>query len=296
MKRTFYRLPILLAAAALLPLAPTPVSASANTSASRPTMSLGESTQQLTQAEQQLTTLNDQVERAGAQVDALNRQLKADQAREASLQKRLGAMARLQYQRPALSLTLILSARSLDELITDLSQARLVAAKQQGMLDQTRQLHQRDQQARDQAAVVLSRIKASRDAASKMVATLQGQAAQMAFAISTGAVAAGRWPNHFAFGFCTYWVASRRNVPWYGNANQWIAGARAYGFAEGSTPRVGSIMVTAEGPIGHVAYVESVHTDGSWTVSEMNFAAWNVVDHRTIRPGQVPLISPGFIY
>ena len=93
-----------------------------------------------------------------------------------------------------------------------------------------------------------------------------------------------------------YWVASRRYVPWFGNANQWIAGARAYGFAEGSTPTVGSIMVTAEGPIGHVAYVEAVHTDGSWTVSEMNFVAWNVVDHRTIHPGQVPFIGPGFIY
>jgi surface antigen len=129
-----------------------------------------------------------------------------------------------------------------------------------------------------------------------MVATLQGQAHQMALAISSAAIPAGRWPNHFAYGFCTYYVALRRYVPWFGNANQWIAGARAYGFAEGSTPRAGSIMATAEGPIGHVAYVESVHLDGSWTVAEMNFAAWNVVDRRTIHPGQVPLISPGFIY
>ena len=296
MKRTFYRLPILVALAALLPVAPTPALASASTPASRPSESLADPAQSLSQAEQQLTTLNDQVERAGAQVDALNRQLKADGTREVSLKKRLDAIARLEYQRPALSLTLILSARGLDELITDLSQARLVASKQQTLLDQTRQLRQRDQQARDQAANALSRIKAARDAAFSMVAKLQGQTAQMAIAISSGAFAAGRWPNHFAFGFCTYWVASRRYVPWFGNANQWIAGARAYGFAEGSTPTVGSIMVTAEGPIGHVAYVEAVHPDGSWTVSEMNFVAWNVVDHRTIHPGQVPLISPGFIY
>src|SRR5205807_6083562 len=179
---------------------------------------------------------------------------------------------------------------------TDLSQARLVADKQQGMLSQARQLHRRDQQTRDQATVVLSRIKAARDAAAKMVSTLQGQAQRMAVAIATGAAPAGRWPNHFAFGFCTYWVASRRYVPWNGNAGQWIAAARAFGFAEGSTPKVGAIMVTAEGPIGHVAYVESLNSDGSWTVSEMNFVAWNVVDHRTIHPGQIPLISPGFIY
>jgi surface antigen len=291
MRRTFQHLSVLAVVAALLPLAPTPAWA-----ASAPPPAPGSLPQTLTQAEQQLTALNDQVERAGAQVDALNRQLAADLAREVSLQRRLDAIARLQYQRPALSLTLILSARSLDELISDLSQARLVAHKQQNLLGQVRQLHHRDQQSRDQAAGALSKIKGARDAAARMVGSLQGQAQQMAVAIITGSVPAGRWPNHFAFGFCTYWVATRRYVPWFGNAGQWIAAARPYGFSEGSTPKVGAIMVTAEGPIGHVAYVESVHSDGSWTVSEMNFAAWDVVDHRTIHPGQVPLISPGFIY
>src|SRR5437867_12982356 len=125
MKRTFYRLPILVALAALLPLAPSPAFASVTTPASRPGQSLADPTQSLGQAEQQLTTLNDQVERAGAQLDALNRQLKADLTREAALQRRLDAIARPEYQRPALSLTLILSARSLDELITDLSQAQI---------------------------------------------------------------------------------------------------------------------------------------------------------------------------
>ena len=283
MRKALYRLPFLIITGVLLPLAPTP--AAAATSATS-----------LPQAEQQLTTLNDQMERAGAALDAINRQLNADGTHEATLHKRLQAMARLQYQRPALSLTLILGARSLDELISDLSQARLVADKQQGMLDQSRQLRQRDQQARDQAAAVLAKIKAVRDQVAKMVATLLGVARQMAVAIISAGTAAGRWPNHFAFGFCTYYVATRRYVPWFGNANQWIAGARAYGFAEGSTPRPGAIMVTAEGPIGHVAYVETVNADGSWVVSEMNFAAWDVVDRRTIHPGGVPLISPGFIY
>ena len=53
-------------------------------------------------------------------------------------------------------------------------------------------------------------------------------------------------------------------------------------------------MVTRESGWGHVALVESVNGDGSWTVSEMNFVAWNVVDRRTIFPGQVPVV--GFIY
>ena len=83
-------------------------------------------------------------------------------------------------------------------------------------------------------------------------------------------------------------------MPWFGNANQWWPNARAYGFAEGNQPQVGAIMVTAESGYGHVAYVEAVNPDGSWLVSEMNYAGWGVRTTRTIRQGQVPVI--GFIY
>jgi surface antigen len=40
------------------------------------------------------------------------------------------------------------------------------------------------------------------------------------------------------------------------------------------------------GGYGHVAVVESVNSDGSITVSEMNYAGWGIVDHRTISAGQ----------
>jgi surface antigen len=54
-------------------------------------------------------------------------------------------------------------------------------------------------------------------------------------------------------------------------------------------------MVTRESiAYGHVAYVEAVNRDGSWTISEMNFVGWNVKSVRTIKPGQLPLV--GFIY
>ena len=98
----------------------------------------------------------------------------------------------------------------------------------------------------------------------------------------------------FPYGYCTWYVATRRHVYWSGNASDWWPNARAAGRPEGQTPEVGAIMVTWESSYGHVAYVEQVNSDGSWVVSEMNFVAWGVVDHRTIRPGQVPLI--GFIY
>lgn len=99
----------------------------------------------------------------------------------------------------------------------------------------------------------------------------------------------------FTYGQCTWYVASRRYVPWTGDAWMWWGNARAMGFAEGQVPEPGAIMVTWESLIyGHVAYVEQVNADGSFVVSEMNFKAWDVIDERTLTVKQVPLI--GFIY
>lgn len=101
--------------------------------------------------------------------------------------------------------------------------------------------------------------------------------------------------NHFPWGQCTYYVASRRNIPWNGNAWQWFGAARSYGMATGSRPRPGAIMVTWESRYyGHVAIVEQVYGDGSYLISEMNYRGFGIVDYRHIIPGQVPLI--GFIY
>jgi N-acetylmuramoyl-L-alanine amidase len=99
--------------------------------------------------------------------------------------------------------------------------------------------------------------------------------------------------GHFPWGYCTWYVSTTRYVPWMGDAHSWYGNAQAYGYATGPTPRPGAIMVTQESWWGHVAYVESV--DGScWTVSEMNYKGFGIVDYRHICPGQVPLI--GFVY
>jgi LysM repeat protein len=102
--------------------------------------------------------------------------------------------------------------------------------------------------------------------------------------------------NRFPVGWCTYYVATKRNVTWSGDAGWWYDNARAQGYPVGPTPRVGAIMVTWESYLGHVAYVEAVNADGSWTVSEMNYVAWNVIDWRTIKPGQLGSKLIGFIY
>lgn len=84
--------------------------------------------------------------------------------------------------------------------------------------------------------------------------------------------------------WCTDYVHSKRpDVPVYGNAGyNWISAAQAQGKATGSTPRAGAVAVTN----GHVAYVEGVNADGSYTVSEMgwNYQAGNY-NKRTVSPG-----------
>jgi N-acetylmuramoyl-L-alanine amidase len=100
----------------------------------------------------------------------------------------------------------------------------------------------------------------------------------------------------FPVGWCTYYVATWRNVTWTGDAGWWYDNAKAQGYPVGPTPKVGAIMVTWESYLGHVAYVEAVNADGSFTVSEMNYVAWNVIDWRTIKPGQLAGKLVGFIY
>ncbi len=100
----------------------------------------------------------------------------------------------------------------------------------------------------------------------------------------------------FPAGWCTWYVATKRNVTWRGDAGFWYANASAAGYPVGATPKVGAIMVTWESWLGHVAYVESVNPDGSWTVSEMNFVAFDVISQRTLKPGQLGARLVGFIY
>jgi surface antigen/LysM repeat protein len=97
----------------------------------------------------------------------------------------------------------------------------------------------------------------------------------------------------FPYGYCTWYVASKRYVPWGGNAGTWLYHAKAAGYATGRTPRAGAIMVSSESWWGHVAIVESV-SGGSFTVSEMNYAGFAKRSTRTIDSGSRAV--KGFIY
>jgi hypothetical protein len=100
--------------------------------------------------------------------------------------------------------------------------------------------------------------------------------------------------GHFPWGWRTWYVSSKRYVPWMGNAIEWYGNARSMGFAEGQKPQVGAIMVTRESWWGHVAYVESVDADGGFTVSEMNYKGFGITSTRHFAHNPSALV--GFIY
>ena len=125
------------------------------------------------------------------------------------------------------------------------------------------------------------------------VAALQAVSYGLGSGPAAQTVSAAGGPVAFPYGYCTYYVATRRLVTWRGNAIDWWWNARAAGRPEGSQPQVGAIQVSRDSWWGHVAFVEAVNGNGSWVVSEMNFTAWGYVDRRTVWPGGTLI---GFIY
>ena len=100
--------------------------------------------------------------------------------------------------------------------------------------------------------------------------------------------------NLYDWGQCTWHVFNKRaqigkgiSTYWW-NANNWDSGAAADGYTVDYNATVGSILQSDLGYYGHVAFVESVNSNGSITVSEMNYsAAPGTVTYRTIRAAQV---------
>lgn len=100
--------------------------------------------------------------------------------------------------------------------------------------------------------------------------------------------------HRFPYGYCTWYVAQRRYVPWGGNAGTWLYRAKALGYKTGRAPVVGSIVVTTENRYyGHVALVEKV-SGGNITVSEMNYAGWGKTTRRVLSTSS--RVIKGYIY
>ena len=101
--------------------------------------------------------------------------------------------------------------------------------------------------------------------------------------------------DHFVPGNCTWYVASKVSVPWFGNAGEWLNQAKSFDYHTGNKPEAGSILVENVGTLGHVGLVESVDVaDDTFTISEMNYEGLGVVSRRTL-PFDYNRIK-GFIY
>jgi surface antigen len=92
----------------------------------------------------------------------------------------------------------------------------------------------------------------------------------------------GGLANTYTRGQCTWYVASRRPVPSnWGNAISWYYNAQRAGFATGSAPRAGAIGWERS---NHVVYVESVNSNGTVNISEMNWGGRPGVLHTRTEP------------
>lgn len=107
--------------------------------------------------------------------------------------------------------------------------------------------------------------------------------------------------NGYDYGYCTWWAATRRSqigrpVPSnLGNASTWKILAQRAGLGVGNSPQPGAVIWTPPHDYyGHVGFVESVNSDGSVVVSEMNVVGWGRVDTKTLSPAEAA--NYGYIY
>lgn len=87
--------------------------------------------------------------------------------------------------------------------------------------------------------------------------------------------------SSYPVGECTWGVKSQLSWvgPYWGDAKQWLASARAEGFSTGSIPREGAIAVWTGGYYGHVAVVTAVESSTSIQVVESNYMGRRYVDN-----------------
>lgn len=98
------------------------------------------------------------------------------------------------------------------------------------------------------------------------------------------------YPNGFYAGQCTAFVASKKRIPWRGNANAWDDNARAMGVTVSDVPVVGAVAQTDRGTYGHVALVIGVG-DGVVLIREQNY------DYRgSIRDRWAPVSEFNYIW
>ena len=288
-----------------------------------------QATAALNSEQAQLASLN-------SELATLQGQITADQAQEAAARDALSTLTRATYESVSGNtvMTAVLNAKDFTAAMDSLSGASTVTAQIQGLEttlghDQADLITKQGEVQSDFAQA--SALEGQLSTQSNQLLTIvyqrdqvlqqfSGPSEQLAAQIDeidnelggTAAVPSSTsCSDSFAYGDCTWYVATRRCIPWGGNANAWYYNAAKMGYDEGSVPEVGAVAVYnqgeggANGWYGHVAYVEVVGPDlgvgsvavvpaGDFEISEMNWGGWDQVDYRVL-PDNATYFQ-GFIY
>jgi surface antigen len=282
----------------------------------------------LLSAQQQLAALN-------ARLLALSGQVAGDEATISKAKQDLAALTRQSYESTTTDswVAAVLSATTFSQAMERLAgtshvaeqvknlqanlrdkEAAIAAEQAEIRTDSAKGTALEEQLAEDSNAllVLVEQRNAAFQAASGPARAIAAQIAEIDQEIAAGNAPppgnSSSCANHFAFGQCTWYVASRRCIPWLGNARDWYYAAASYGYPEGHTPRAGAVVVFWPGGdgasrVGHVAYVEAVGPAagvpaGQFKLSEMNFqgngGGWDRVSYRVLPDNSSGI--QGFIY
>lgn len=179
--------------------------------------------------------------------------------------------------------------------------ARIAEASRQALAAQASQSQTTATQTSYEAPAAASTASTSTASTSSSTSTAAAPAQTSSYTYTTGGGFPAVDPSFRAainggyFGQCTYYVFNRMaqvGTPighsMMGNAAEWPAYARSYGYSVSNSPSAGSAIVFQQGlagadpTYGHVAFVEAVNADGSLYISEMNVRGLNVISYRTI--------------
>ena len=171
--------------------------------------------------------------------------------------------------------------------------------------------------AQQQAASIVS-TPVAQPSTEKVVTSSQSQVVEQSTTVSTSSNSSSSSPSSsssaasnnarydaksYDVGECTWGVKSQVSWvgPYWGNAKQWVASARAEGFSVGTTPQVGAVAVWVGGAYGHVALVTAVESSTNIQVSESNYMGRRYIgNHRgwfnptTTSEGTVYYIYPSY--
>ena len=183
----------------------------------------------------------------------------------------------------------------------DAEAARIAEASRQALAAQASQSQTTATQTSYEAPAAASTASTSTASTSSSTSTAAAPAQTSSYTYTTGGGFPAVDPSFRAainggyFGQCTYYVFNRMaqvGTPighsMMGNAAEWPAYARSYGYSVSNSPSAGSAIVFQQGlagadpTYGHVAFVEAVNADGSLYISEMNVRGLNVISYRTI--------------